>query len=195
MLPSIETTMASPLLTEPGSIVGTVAYMSPEQLRGEEVDARADLFSFGLVLYEMATGRPAFGGATSAAITAAILHEQPKAPREVRADVPERLNALILKAIEKDRGLRYQHASDIRTDLQRLKRDEPARTPGKRRLSAIAPAAVAVLAALAVGGYVFTRRAAALTDKDTIVLADFDNRTGDPVFDDTLRQGLSVSLQ
>src|SRR5262245_38005733 len=195
MLPSIETTMASPLLTEPGSIVGTVAYMSPEQFRGEDVDERSDLFSFGLVLYEMATGRPAFGGATNAVVTAAILHDEPPAPRSQRADVPERLNALILKAIDKDRCLRYQHASDIRTDLQRLKRDEVAHAPANRQWKAIAAAAVAVLAALAVGGYVFTRRPVTLTDKDTIVLADFDNKTGDPVFDDTLRQGLSVELQ
>jgi serine/threonine protein kinase/tetratricopeptide (TPR) repeat protein len=203
---SIQSTIASPLLTDPGRTVGTVAYMSPEQLRGEDVDPRTDLFSFGLVLYEMATGRPAFGVGTSAVIAAAILHEEPPPPREVRAELPERLEGVIVKAIEKDRQLRYQHASDIRTDLQRLKRDTastplavrdaPGLAPGiARRWKMIVPAAAVALASLAVGGYFFARRPAALTDKDTIVLADFDNKTGDPVFDDTLRQGLSVELQ
>src|SRR5262249_56722327 len=97
--------------------------MSPEQLRGLELDSRTDLFSFGLVLYEMATGRAAFAGTTSAVIAAAILHQSPSPPREIRPGLLERLNDVILKAIEKDRGLRYQHASDIRADLQRLKRD------------------------------------------------------------------------
>jgi hypothetical protein len=154
----------------------------------------------------MATGRPAFAGTTSAVIGAAILHEAPPAPRSVRAQLPDQLESVILKAIEKDRGLRYQHASDIRTDLQRLKRDT-ASTPLAvrdasgltpviaRRWKMIVPAAAVALASLAVGGYFFARRPAALTDKDTIVLADFDNKTGDPVFDDTLRQGLSVELQ
>jgi serine/threonine protein kinase len=201
------TATGSPFVTDPGSAVGTVAYMSPEQLRGEDVDTRTDLFSFGLVLYEMATGRPAFGGATSAALAAAILHDEPPAPRKIRAELPERLEAVILKAIEKDRQLRCQHASDIRTDLQRLKRDaasaavavrdELRATPGVgRRWKLVAPAITIVVAGLVVGGYfVFARRPATLTDKDTIVLADFDNKTGDPVFDDTLRQGLSVELQ
>ena len=203
---SMQSTIASPLLTNPGTAVGTIAYMSPEQLRGDEVDARTDLFSFGLVLYEMATGRPAFAGATSAVIGAAILHEVPPAPRAVQAQLPDQLERVILKAIEKDRGLRYQHASDIRTDLQRMKRDTvstplavrdaPGLAPGiARRWKMIVPAAAVALASLAVGGYFFARRPAALTDHDTIVLADFDNKTGDPVFDDTLRQGLSVELQ
>jgi serine/threonine protein kinase/Flp pilus assembly protein TadD len=204
--PSLEPTRSSPLLTDAGSTVGTVAYMSPEQLRGEEVDTRTDLFSFGLVLYEMATGRPAFGGATSAVIAAAILHAEPPAPRAVRADLAERLEAVILKAIEKDRSMRYQHALDIRTDLQRLKRDtgsarlavhdEPGSAPGiTRRWKVMVPAAAVALAFLAGGGYFLARRPTMLTEKDTIVLADFDNKTGDPVFDDTLRLGLSVELQ
>ena len=202
---SMQSTMASPFLTDPGSAVGTVAYMSPEQLRGEDVDARTDLFSFGLVLYEMATGTQAFAGATSAVIAAAILNQQPVSPREIRPGLFERLNDVILKAIEKDRNLRYQHASDIRTDLQRLKRDsDAARTivgaePGARsaatRRKAIGVVAAAGILALAVVGYVSFHRAPTLTDKDTIVLADFANRTGDPLFDDTLRQGLSVELQ
>src|SRR6185369_5576660 len=108
--PSADTTMTRGLLlTEPGSAVGTVAYMSPEQLRGEALDARTDLFSFGLVLYEMATGTPAFVGPTSAVIGAAILHQEPLAPRTRRPDLPQRLDEIILKAIDKDRELRYQH--------------------------------------------------------------------------------------
>ena len=203
-----ETMSRNPLVTEPGSAVGTVAYMSPEQLRGEDVDQRTDIFSFGLVLYEMATGRRAFGGATSAVVAAAILHETPPAPRGIRADMPERLEEVILKAIEKDRRLRYQRALEIRTDLERVKRDSgsSSRAAGdsesrlaagsKRRSKVMIPAAGAALAFLLLGGYFFlARRPPALTDKDTIVLADFDNRTGDPVFDDTLRQGLSVELE
>ena len=194
-----------PLLTEPGTTVGTFAYMSPEQLRGEDVDARTDLFSFGLVLYEMATGRPAFAGATTAVVGAAILHDEPAPPSGLRRDLPERLDAVVLKAIEKDRTLRYQHASELRADLQRLKRDsEPARavasaasaartTLGRRW--AWTAAVIAGLATLALAGYVFLHRPPALTDTDTIVLADFVNRTDDPVFDETLRQGLAVQLE
>jgi serine/threonine protein kinase len=197
---------ASVLVTDAGSTVGTIAYMSPEQLRGEPLDARTDLFSFGLVLYEMATRRPAFTGGTSAVISASILHDQPPSPRQIRPDLPERLSDVILKAIEKDRTLRYQHASEIRTDLQRLKRDsDPARQPiaiksdvrstVAMRGKAIVVAA-AVIVALAVGvSYVSLHRTPTLTDKDTIVLADFTNQTGDPVFDDTVRQGLAVQLE
>jgi serine/threonine protein kinase len=126
---SMQSTMAPPSLTDAGSVVGTVAYMSPEQLRGEDVDARTDLFSFGLVLYEMATGRSAFAGATSAVIAAAILHEEPRPPREIRPELPEQLERVILKAIEKDRYLRYQHAVDVRADLERLKRDTGSTLP------------------------------------------------------------------
>ena len=126
------------LLTEPGNTVGTVAYMSPEQLRGRDVDGRSDLFSFGLVLYEMATGRPAFTGETAAVISAAILHHEPPAPRTLRPDLPARLDDIILKALEKDRDDRYQTAADLRADLRRLKREldsrpvasEPGHSPG-----------------------------------------------------------------
>jgi eukaryotic-like serine/threonine-protein kinase len=118
-----QTSPADATLTEAGVTVGTVAYMSPEQLRGKDVDARTDVFSFGLVLYEMATGRPAFSGATSAAIGGAILYEQPVAPIAIVRTIPPRLNDIILKAIEKDREDRYQTTADLRTDLRRLRRE------------------------------------------------------------------------
>ncbi len=200
-----ETRPANALITEPGSTLGTVAYMSPEQLRAESIDARSDLFSFGLVLYEMATGRPAFTGSTSAVISAAILHQAPLPPRTIRPDFPEPLEGVILKALEKDRALRYQHASDMRADLQRLRRDtESAReslvsstaaAPSARRRRTTIGAAVAAAVTLGAAAYFYAHRAAALTDKDTIVLADFRNTTDDEVFDETLRQGLSVQLE
>jgi serine/threonine protein kinase len=205
-LSAFETRQVDAMLTKPGSTVGTVAYMSPEQLRGEELDARTDLVSLGLVLYEMAAGRPAFAGATSAVISAAILHDQPPAPSRVRPAVPARLDDAILKAIDKDRGLRYQHAAELRTDLQRLKRDsgsaraedrsapEPP-PPVGRRWRVIGPAVAAVIAAAGAFAYFSSLRAVKLTDKDTIVLADFVNTTGDPVFDATLRQGLAIQLK
>lgn len=139
------TMSAEALLTNPGIAVGTVAYMSPEQVRGDELDARTDLFSLGLVLYEMAAGRPAFAGATTMATAAAILHEQPKTPRHLRPEVPSRLEEVILKAIEKDRDVRSQTAAELRADLKRLKRSmgsdstpavEPA--PALRRIGTIA---------------------------------------------------------
>src|ERR1700678_2920733 len=112
-----------PNLNSPGTSVGTVAYMSPEQVRGENLDARSDLFSFGMVLYEMATGRQAFSGNTSGVIFAAILEREPLAPTRVVPDLPVDLERVITKALEKDAKLRYQHAADLRSDLQRLKRD------------------------------------------------------------------------
>jgi eukaryotic-like serine/threonine-protein kinase len=192
-------------LTEAGSTLGTVAYMSPEQLRGEELDGRTDLFSLGAVLYEMATNRPAFAGSTAAVIAAAVLQDEPAAPRQLRRDLPQRLDDVIRKALDKDRQLRYQHASDLRTDLQRLRREttstvNPAaagvaagRKRMRRRVVGIAATALFVVAAS--GLYFYTHRPPKLTDKDTIVLADFTNSTGDAVFDETLRQGLAIELE
>jgi len=199
-------------LTSPGSTLGTVAYMSPEQARAKELDARTDLFSFGTVLYEMATGQLPFRGDSSATIFDAILNRTPVAPVRLNPDLSPKLEEVINKALEKDRNLRYQHASDIRTDLQRLKRDtdsvhsavestldiqaqktakggRPA-IEGKRRISAwkvLLPGVAVVTALIASGLYWRSHSKPRLTDKDTIVLADFKNTTGDPVFDGTLR--------
>jgi len=204
---TMPTATENTLLTSPGSTVGTVAYMSPEQARGEELDARTDLFSFGAVLYEMATGRMAFPGNTTAVVHDGILNRTPTPVTRANSNLPPELERLVNKALEKDRKLRYQSAADIRTDLQRLKRDtESTRLPaatsasisagrplGIRRI-VIALAAMGLLA-LAVGSYFYFYRVPRLTDQDTIILADFENKTGDAVFDGALRQGLSVQLE
>ena len=204
---AMPTATAEELLTSPGSAVGTIAYMSPEQARGEELDARTDLFSFGAVLYEMATGTMAFPGKSAAVIHDAILNRAPVPVTQLNPEVPPKLQEVIDKALEKDRKLRYQSAADMRTDLQRLKRETDSAKAsqvtaavvgvGERRgirWKVILSAAV-VAAALAGGGYFYIHRTPKLTDKDTIVLADFTNTTGDPVFDGALRQGLSVQLE
>jgi len=188
-------------LTSPGAALGTISYMSPEQVRGKELDARTDLFSFGATLFEMATGTLPFRGESAGVIFDSILNRAFVPPVRLNPDLPIKLEEIINKCLEKDRDLRYQHASDIRTDLQRLKRDTDSATAvsgpannARKRGMAVILAAVAALA-LSVAGYFYLRRAPKLTDNDTIVLADFANSTGDPVFDGTLRQGLSVQLE
>jgi eukaryotic-like serine/threonine-protein kinase len=221
-------------LTSPGTAIGTIAYMSPEQARGRALDARSDLFSFGVVLYEMSTGKVAFGGNTSAEIFDGILNRAPAAPAELNAKVPAKLDEIISKSLEKEPTLRYQHAADLRADLQRLKRDTDtsrlamqsssssagksstvAAGSGATKIAAgssqadsagrggnlsytakIAIAAV-VIVVIAAGLWWFKGRGSGkpLTDKDTVVVADFANSTGDPVFDDTLKQALTVSLR
>src|SRR5580765_1940025 len=195
-----------------GVISGTPSYMSPEQIRGDDLDVRADVFSLGLLLYEMATGQKAFPGNTGGLIIEAILSRSPAAVRTLNPDIPVELEAIINKAIEKDKEQRYQSAAELRSDLQVLKRGFESghtqsslllatagakRSPWtKRNKWAMPGIAAGIVAAMAVGGWLYdTRRAHALSESDTVVLADFTNKTGDAVFDDTLRQGLAVQLE
>jgi eukaryotic-like serine/threonine-protein kinase len=235
-------------LTNPGKLVGTLAYMSPEQARGWELDARTDLFSFGIVLYEMTTGLLPFRGGTSANMFDALFHAEPIAPVRLNPDVPQQLEDVIAKSLEKDRDLRYQHASEISADLKRLRRDttdthhfvvsesgeragakppksgtkSAVRTPSRKSADKLKPVSVypaqeeeettppawnrklvwaigaaVVILAVAVGAWLYrqTHRPAQFAEKDTIVLADFTNTTGDSVFDGTLKQALAIQLE
>jgi len=181
--------------------------MSPEQVRGRDLDARSDLFSFGATVYQMATRQLPFRGDTSGVIFHAILERTPVPPVRLNPEVPPKLEEIINKCLEKDRGLRYQHAADLRADLQRLKRDiDSAQTAAQKsgptpkrwylaRAAIVGGMAVVLVVTAASFFLLRARRVHALTDKDTIVLADFTNTTGDIVFDDTLKQALATQLE
>src|SRR5579859_866566 len=173
--------------------LGTFAYMSPEQIRKEKLDARTDLFSFGLILYEMATGRRAFPGESAAVVHEAILQHRPSSARELRSSVPRRLNEIISRALEKDRAQRYQSAMEMREDLLRARKELRSIGSLSRNWLAI----VASLLILGTAGALFWRHHSgiALAPSDTLVLADVTNQTSDPALDEGLSFALLVALE
>jgi serine/threonine protein kinase/tetratricopeptide (TPR) repeat protein len=189
-------------LTQQGAIPGTTPYMSPEQARGDEVDTRTDLFSLGVVLFELATGQRPFARKNRILTIDAILNSRPPVPSTLNPALPAEFDGIIGKALEKDRERRYQHASELRNDLQQLKRvtdsgritDVEKHFPRYRYPLRLGVGAVACLLAFGTAAFFYIQRTPKLTDKDTIVLADFTNRTGDPIFDETLKQGMAVQL-
>jgi eukaryotic-like serine/threonine-protein kinase len=210
---ALDATSSQDVLEDPVSIVGVISgtpsYMSPEQIRGDDLDTRTDLFALGLLLYEMGTGRQAFSGKGGGAIIEAILTRAPAPARSLNPELPPKLEEIIDKLLEKDREKRYQSASAVLEDLRTLRREfetgrtaslmraQPAATAGWHSYKGMAVAGSAlVLVGLAVGSWLYSaRRAHALSETDTIVLADFANKTGNAVFDDTLQQGLTVQLE
>jgi len=184
-----------PSLTGAGLAIGTASYMSPEQARREDLDARTDLFSFGVVLYEMATGQQAFSGSTTAVVFHSLLAEQPKPPLELNPSLPHDLDRIISKALEKDRAARYQSAAEILADLAAVRAGERV---GARRMKPVRllVLAASVIAFLLAGFYFYRHRLPLyrLTEKDTVLLADFTNNTGDGVWDETLKEWLRVEL-
>ena len=202
-----DTRVAAEALTTPGTAIGSVNYMSPEQARGEVTDGRTDLFSLGLVLYEMATGRQAFGGQTTAVVFDSILNRDPVPVLQINPAVPADLEHVITRALEKDRKMRYQTAADMLSELSRLRRDTSstnvataataaASVPAPKPKSKALLLGIPVVAVLVAAFFFWqSTRTPAFTERDTIIIADFDNTTGDAVFDDALRQAVAVQLQ
>jgi len=178
-------------LTRPGTAAGTAGYMSPEQVRKEKLDSRTDLFSFGMVLYEMAVGRRAFEGETVAEIHDAILNQRVAPAHDLNSSVPRALDAVIAKALEKDRSRRYQSAAEMREDLARARKE-----PGRRRMVRwVSAAALLLFVAIGYWFYWNYRNRVTLSATDTIVLGDINNRTSDPVFDDALNTALRYGME
>jgi eukaryotic-like serine/threonine-protein kinase len=180
-------------LTQSQEVTGTLPYMAPEQLRGGVADARSDIWAAGAVLYEMSTGHLPFDEKVPSALTADISHKTPAAPRSLKPGLSSKLEAVILKCLQKESANRYQTAGELQSDLERV---STGVTPhAARRFWPIMVTSVIVIMLLTLGADLYLRRSPKLTEKDTIVLADFTNMTGDPVFDGTLRQALAVQLE